>query len=91
MKYYHTSDAYLRGGGGRGDEYCGRPGWQSPRGEKMGKIEHEIIKKKFDNLHSATPKIMHQMKDNSNLITVQQDVTYSVYYISVGSSTCFRC
>jgi len=25
-----------------------------------------------------------------NLMTVQQDVTYSVYYISVGSSTCFR-
>jgi len=27
----------------------------------------------------------------SNLITVQQDAIYSVYYISVGSSTCFRC
>ena len=27
----------------------------------------------------------------SNLITVHQDVTYSVYYISVGSSTCFGC
>jgi hypothetical protein len=26
-----------------------------------------------------------------NLITVQQDATYSVYYISVGSSTCFGC
>jgi len=26
-----------------------------------------------------------------NLITLQQDATYSVYYISVGSSTCFRC
>ena len=26
-----------------------------------------------------------------NLITVQQDETYSVYYISVGSSTCFEC
>jgi hypothetical protein len=25
------------------------------------------------------------------LITVQQDSTYSVYYISVGSSTCFGC
>ena len=24
-------------------------------------------------------------------ITVQQDATYSVYYISVGSSTCFGC
>ena len=24
------------------------------------------------------------------LIIVQQDATYSVYYISVGSSTCFR-
>ena len=27
----------------------------------------------------------------SNLITVQQVATYSVYYISVGSSTCFGC
>ena len=27
----------------------------------------------------------------SNLTTVQQDATYSVYYISVGSSTCFGC
>ena len=27
----------------------------------------------------------------SNLITVQQDATYSVYYTSVGSSTCFGC
>ena len=27
----------------------------------------------------------------SNLITVQQGATYSVYYISVGSSTCFGC
>ena len=26
----------------------------------------------------------------ANLITVQQDATYSVYYISVGSSTCFE-
>ena len=27
----------------------------------------------------------------SNLITVQQDADYSVYYISVRSSTCFAC
>ena len=27
----------------------------------------------------------------SNLITVQQDATYSVYYISVGSCTCIGC
>jgi len=27
----------------------------------------------------------------SNLITVQQDATYSDFYISVGSSTCFGC
>jgi len=27
----------------------------------------------------------------SNLITVQQDATYSLYCISVGSSTCFGC
>jgi len=27
----------------------------------------------------------------SNLITVQQDATYSVCYTSLGSSTCFAC
>jgi len=27
----------------------------------------------------------------SNLITVQQDATYSVYYISAGNSTCSGC
>jgi len=27
----------------------------------------------------------------SNLLTVQRDATYSVYYVSVGSSTCFGC
>ena len=27
----------------------------------------------------------------SNLIIFQQDATYSVYYISVGSCTCFGC
>jgi len=27
----------------------------------------------------------------SNLIIVQKDAIYSVYYISVGSSTCFGC
>jgi len=27
----------------------------------------------------------------SNLMTVQQDSAYSVYYFSVGSSTCFGC
>jgi len=26
-----------------------------------------------------------------NLISVQQNATYSVYYISVGNSTCFGC
>jgi len=31
------------------------------------------------------------MQHESNLTTVQQDATYSVYYISVGSSTCFGC
>ena len=31
------------------------------------------------------------VRRESNLITAQQDATYSVYYISVGSSTCFGC
>ena len=33
----------------------------------------------------------HCDKLQLNLITVQQDATYSVYYISVGSSICFGC
>ena len=33
--------------------------------------------------------IRESVHHESNWITVQQDVTYSVYYISVGSSTCF--
>jgi len=33
----------------------------------------------------------NRVKMKFNLIIVQQDATYSVYYISVGSSTCFRC
>ena len=35
--------------------------------------------------------VLHVTAKLSNLITVQQDATYSVYYISVGSSTCFGC
>jgi len=36
--------------------------------------------------------IYGSMPRESNLIIVfQQDATYSVYYISVGSSTCFGC
>ena len=31
------------------------------------------------------------MKLYSNLIIIQQVATYSVYYISAGSSTCFGC
>ena len=31
------------------------------------------------------------MHRESNSITVQEDATYSVYCISVGSSTCFGC
>ena len=53
---------------------------------------------KTANLHQATrrhiPKdfYMHgSVHRESNLITVQQDATYSVYYISVDSSTCFGC
>jgi len=35
--------------------------------------------------------ILGSVHCESNLLTVQQDATYSVYYISVGSSTCSRC
>ena len=35
--------------------------------------------------------ILGSVHRESDLITVQQDATYSVYCISVGSSTCFGC
>ena len=35
--------------------------------------------------------IHESMHRESNLIIVQQDAIYSVYYISAGSSTCFGC
>ena len=35
--------------------------------------------------------IHRSVRRESYLITIQQDATYSVYYISVGSSTCFGC
>jgi len=31
----------------------------------------------------------YNIREEINLIIVQQDATYSVYYITVGSSTCF--
>ena len=40
----------------------------------------------------GTPLYIHgSVHRQSNLITVQQGATYSLYYISVGSSTCFGC
>ena len=48
-------------------------------------IEGELRNdKSFFYIHGSVPR-------ESNLITVQQDATYSVYYISVGNSTCFGC
>ena len=41
--------------------------------------------------HFVTFYIHGSVHRESNLITVQQDATYSVYYISEGSSTCFGC
>jgi len=43
--------------------------------------------------HCEDLKTSYELKrlDKLNLITVHQDATYSVYYISVGSSTCFGC
>jgi len=43
-------------------------------------VRHDIIKEFF--IHGSVYR-------ESNLLTIQQDPIYSVYYISVGSSTCF--
>jgi len=45
----------------------------------------------IENEHVCKFYIHGSVHRESNLITVQQDGTYSVYYISVGSSTCFMC
>jgi len=31
------------------------------------------------------------VRRESNFIIIQQDAIYSVYYVAVGSSTCFVC
>jgi len=43
------------------------------------------------NCSEELPVSLSKMLGLLNLITVQKDATYSVYYISVGSSTCFGC
>jgi len=45
-----------------------------------------FTKKKKKSQHVRTETTLELF----NLKTVQQDATYSVYYISVGSCTCFR-
>jgi hypothetical protein len=48
----------------------------------------------FEACFSISDWDIFMRKDNittKNLIIVQQDATYSVYYISVDSSTCFGC
>jgi len=65
-------------------------------------MRHVWEKLKIHNLQNFSRKIFREIPvrsfyihgsvhRDSDLITVQQDATYSVYYISVGSSTCFGC
>ena len=56
--------------------------------ENRSLLQNFILCKKlghFFYIHGS----MH--RESFILITVQQDAAYSVYYISVGSSTCFGC
>ena len=48
------------------------------------------MKKMHETTQSAVLGLPN-MTLHSIFLTVQQDATYSVYYISVGSSTCFGC
>ena len=53
-------------------------------------VSHGI--RNFVHTHTHTHTHIHEsVHRESNLITAQQDAIYSVYYISVGSSTCFGC
>jgi len=46
----------------------------------------------YTHTHTHTYIYTHgSVHRESNLIIVQQDATYSIYCISVGSSTCFGC
>ena len=47
----------------------------------------QVFQHKLQDLSTS----LHKTCNRPNLITVQQDATYSIYYISVGSSTCFGC
>ena len=56
-------------------------------------FSRQIFEKYSTNFMKICPvgvELLHGQTD-LNLITVQQDATYSVYYISVGRSTCFGC
>jgi hypothetical protein len=50
-----------------------------------------LTKKNNNNFARNEFYIHGSVHRESNLITAQQDATYSVYYISVGSSTYFGC
>jgi len=61
------------------------PHWTAvPSKARIGLQCHRRKRRKEFYIHGS-------MRRESNLIIVQQDATYSVYYISVGSSTCFGC
>ena len=62
---------------------CSR--WQSRRQSNMDLQRTYFV----ENIRGLFFYVHGSVHHESNLISVQQDVTYSVYYISVGSSTCF--
>jgi len=59
---------------------------------KWLEMKYYILVQHFNICHTTLHFIyMGPCIVNRYLMIVQQDATYSVYYISVGSSTCFGC
>jgi len=68
--------------------------WLCTRSSALSSLAYEIcviINVAEVSLCSLQFYIHRSVHRESNLIIFQQDATYSVYYISVGTSTCFGC
>ena len=58
---------------------------------KLRHAHYLYIKRNVEKVWGARYTLGARYLSKNTVITVQQDATYSVYYISVGSSTCFGC
>jgi len=66
--------------------------WNDAKPQRMRKCATFVTAKVLQNVDVRTRQASYPLEIMKfNLTIVQQDATRSVYYISVGSSTCFGC